>query len=143
MTSVGCIGACILSSAPSRPTGLNPKSTILIFSVLLFGALFGFCQTVRAEADELHGGISSDSVYSALVEFVKQTQPTSSNSVGAKEHTIADGVYSDGAYSALREFAQRIGADQSESLGARPKFAEADDALWRAARTLSTGRRTT
>lgn len=129
MIGVGCISACILSSAPSRPTGLNPKSTILIFSVLLFGALFGFCQTVRAEADALHGGIYSDSVYSTLVEFVKQTQPTSSNSAGVKERTITDGVYSDGAYSALREFAQRIGADQPESLRARPKLAEADDAL--------------
>ena len=129
MLRVGCVAACTLSGKlPRSRAGLNLILTIFIFSMLLFGALFCFCQTV-AEAGNLHDDISLDSAYSALVEFVKQTQPTSSNSASAKEYTNADDVYSDGAYSALREFAQRIGADQSESLGARPKFAEADDAF--------------
>ena len=127
MKSMGCIGACILAIGSSRRTGLNLKSTILTFSAFLLGALFVFFPTARAEADIVHDGISSDRVYSALVEFVKDAQPTSSNSSGAKEYT--DGIYTDGAYSALRSFAQRIGADQSESLRARPKFAEADDAF--------------
>ena len=122
MKIVRCVGAWILAIGPPSRTGLNPKSTIVTFAALLLGALFVFFHTARAEADIVLDGVSSDRVYSALVEFVEQTQPTSSNSSGAKEST-------DGAYTALRTFAQRIGAEQSEPFGARPKFAEADDAV--------------
>ena len=121
-----------LCGAPFKAAALDPKSAILIFSVLLFGALFGFCQTVRAEVGKSLGNGYSDSEYSALLGFVQLigVEEPKLKLVSNKESNNPRYQFDDEAYSALREFAQRIGAGQPEPVKAtQQKFAAADNAF--------------
>jgi len=121
-----------LCGAPFKAAAVNSKSAILIFSVLLFGALFGFCQTVRAEPGKSPGNFYADSEYSALLDFVQLIGVDNAKLtlVSNKESTRPHSQIDDEAYSALREFAQRVGAGQPEPVKApEQKFAEADNAF--------------
>jgi DmsE family decaheme c-type cytochrome len=122
-------GSC---GAPLKAAALAQKFAILTFLVLLFGALFSFCQTVRAEPGKSVGNIYSDSEYSALLNFVQRvgvedrTSKLANNTETRNPHARID----DEAYSALREFAQRVGAGQPEPVEVvGEKFAEADNAF--------------
>jgi hypothetical protein len=86
--------------AHSVPTALcistvKRKFAFLALAPLLFAAGLVVCPAA-ADQRPWHGGIYSDSAYSALAEHLELF-----NSVVAKERTLADDVHSDAAYSAL------------------------------------------
>ena len=121
-----------LCGVPFKAAAVNSKSASLIFSVLLFGALFGFCQTVRAEPGKPLGNVYADSEYSALRDFVQLIGVDNAKPklVSNKESGNPHSQIEDEAYSALREFAQRVGAGQPEPVTApEQKFAAADNAF--------------
>jgi DmsE family decaheme c-type cytochrome len=107
------------------------KLAFLALAPFLFAAGMVFCPAA-ADQRPWHGGIYSDSAYSALAEHLEF------NSVAAKELTLSDDVHSD-PYSALLNYVQQIDSGQPKSLSAQLKLAEAKNA-YEALREFLNGR---
>jgi DmsE family decaheme c-type cytochrome len=123
----------------------------LIWSGLIYLALFGFSQPARAEEPKLIGENYSsvrgapfptkvaelarshqlsDGALSALVDFVQSIDAAQPKLVGFKETENPHPQFDQAAFAALREFAQQIGADKPGSVRTpQLKVAEADNAF--------------